>query len=105
MLEGKSKADKRYVDIIPNLMDLQFIVPESSNVNNTLLYFSIEIAKIFRDNGGDVVVVSHGGIIALYLKHILKVNKDNIFLDNGAYHVLDQDEQDVIYIKQLNQII
>lgn len=105
ILDGKCKSDQQYALLIPKLMSLSFAPPGGDTGDFILKRFIPEFENIAKNSQGDILVISHGGVIALYLEHIMKETKKNIFLDNGCFHLLGIDPKGEIYAKELNQTI
>jgi probable phosphoglycerate mutase len=101
--QGKTirKVEKEY----PGMLNKWFTNPSKVEVpgGETLAAFRKRIVKVFdeikRDySNGTVLVVTHGGVISMYLVHVLEMNPDRIWripLKNTSLSVLyfDGDER------------
>ncbi|WP_167489367.1 histidine phosphatase family protein [Vibrio ouci] len=86
ILDGKKNKNP---EIIKNLSDFNFIPLGGESVRSCITRFSDEINNIATNSEGNVLVVSHGGIINLYMKYIINSKSGRNFLDNGAFHVIE----------------
>jgi broad specificity phosphatase PhoE len=98
ILDGQRKGKG---DIDKKLSDINYTPFGGESVDSCVTRFSNEINNIVRNLEGNVLIVSHGGVINLYMKYTLKSKSDRIFLDNGSFHILDNMCGD-IRIKELN---
>lgn len=89
ILDGKLKSDKYYSDYKEKLQNINFTPQDGENPSICIERFSIAMNEIRKIKGGNILVISHGGIVSLYLRYVLGITCSNIFLNNGFCHILE----------------
>ncbi|MBD2806607.1 histidine phosphatase family protein, partial [Xenorhabdus sp. ZM] len=107
VLDGKSKDSIRWCGFIQKLGERNFTPENGERVDNCLERFSGEMKRIvnFHLDEEDVLVISHGGIIALFMRYVMHVNNKLSFLDNCAFHILYTDRKGSFHVSKLNACI
>ncbi|WP_186435665.1 histidine phosphatase family protein [Xenorhabdus innexi] len=104
ILDGKYKDSIRWCGFIKKLGERNFTPEHGESVDNCLERFSGEMKRIvnFHLDEEDVLVISHGGIISLFMQYVLHVNNKFSFLDNCTFHILDTDGKGGFHVVKLN---
>ncbi|MBD2784462.1 histidine phosphatase family protein [Xenorhabdus sp. DI] len=102
ILDGKVKDSACWHDLIKRLDERDFFPEKGESVDSCLERFSEEMKNIVNSGEENVLVISHGGIISLYMQYIMKVNKNLVFLDNCAFHILENDMNGNLHVIKLN---
>lgn len=94
-LEGQYRKDVNWQKKINQLSDREFIPSGGESIAVALQRFEESINHIIKHKHGNVLIVSHGGIIALFMKYVLNVHDKNIFLQNGCCHLINTHQQEL----------
>ncbi|WP_338139794.1 histidine phosphatase family protein [Xenorhabdus bovienii] len=104
VLDGEFKDTTRWRDVVNKLGEKNFTPEGGESVDNCLERFTREMKSIVNSNLDEenVLVVSHGGVINLFIRYVLHVNNKLSFLDNGDFHILDTDRKGNFHVNKLN---
>ncbi len=103
VFDGQKKSDLAGGAYLSKLMDLNFTPPRGESGAGCLNRFSNAFKTIALSVKGNIVVISHGGAIALYSRYVLNVPQHCAFLNPGAFHLLMVNNQGKIVGKKFNQ--
>ncbi|KAA0015598.1 histidine phosphatase family protein [Salinicola corii] len=102
IMDGQYKNSPEWAALVARLGEKEFIPPEGEPVDACIGRFSRALEFVTKGASGNVLIVSHGGVISLYMRYILRVESEQSFLDNCAFHALDTGAYKKSCVEQLN---
>ncbi len=91
VLDGKRRAEVQRQDplILERLMSLDYQPAEGDSARDCLCRFTAALDAVAQPGGGaPILVVTHGGVSALFARYRLGLPVDRCFLDHGEAHVV-----------------
>ncbi|SHF55237.1 histidine phosphatase family protein [Vibrio gazogenes] len=95
--DGVSKTDVRYKNRIDDLKNINYIPPNGEAPKHAVKRFKSMVDDVL-DNKGNSVIISHGGIIYLYMRYVLNQYENTCFLDNGECHIIEKKDNSEIVV-------
>ncbi|WP_434223328.1 histidine phosphatase family protein [Xenorhabdus bakwenae] len=104
VLDGEFKDALCWRDVVNKLGEKNFTPEGGESVDNCLNRFTNEMKRIANSNLDEenVLVVSHGGVITLFMRYMLHIDNNLSFLDNCSFHILDTDRKGNFHVSKLN---
>lgn len=90
-LDGVSKAVQLKADptVLDKLMTLDFTPPQGESGYSALERFSRGIEVVKAEHTGRALIVSHGGVVALFAHFVLGVPRSSAFLEHGHALIME----------------
>lgn len=102
IMDGKFKNSPEWSVLVARLGEKEFIPPKGESVEACIKRFSRALERVTKGNASNVLIVSHGGIISLFMRFVMKVASERSFLDNCAFHTMAATIDKQLYIEKLN---
>ncbi|MFT2791328.1 histidine phosphatase family protein [Serratia sp. T13T92] len=102
VMDGQFKDSSKWSDLVARLGEKEFIPPEGESVDACTDRFSRALEFVTKGVSGNVLIVSHAGVISLYMRYVLKVKSKQSFLGNCAFHTLAVGADEQLCVEQLN---
>lgn len=102
VMDGKFKHNPESSALVAMLGEKEFIPPEGESVDACIGRFSRALELVTREHAGNILIISHGGVISLFMKYVMMVDSNFTFLDNCAFHTLTAGPGQQFFVNTLN---